>query len=80
MKTAVSLPDPLFHAAERLARRLGISRSQVFQRAVKAFLEAYEEASVTESLNAVYADEEANVGLDPVIEKLQTISLVREKW
>jgi metal-responsive CopG/Arc/MetJ family transcriptional regulator len=29
MKTAVSIPDDLFHAADRLARRLKVSRSEV---------------------------------------------------
>jgi metal-responsive CopG/Arc/MetJ family transcriptional regulator len=29
MKTAISIPDPLFEATEQLARRLGKSRSQL---------------------------------------------------
>jgi metal-responsive CopG/Arc/MetJ family transcriptional regulator len=80
MKTAVSLPDPLFQAADRLARRLGISRSEVFQRAVSAYLKAQEDANVTEALNAVYGENVEDIGLDPVIERMQAISLVREKW
>ncbi|HEX9737109.1 MAG TPA: ChpI protein, partial [Thermoanaerobaculia bacterium] len=30
MKTAISLPDPLFEAAEALAARLSMSRSQLY--------------------------------------------------
>jgi metal-responsive CopG/Arc/MetJ family transcriptional regulator len=78
MKTAVSLPDPLFRAADRLARRLGISRSQVFQQAVSAYLEAHENSSVTDVLNTVYESED--IGLDPVVAELQRASIVRDKW
>src|SRR2546427_1080786 len=35
MKTAVSIPDPLFEAAERLARRRGVRRSQLYAEALK---------------------------------------------
>jgi metal-responsive CopG/Arc/MetJ family transcriptional regulator len=34
MKTAVSIPDPLFEAADNLAGRLGISRSELYARAL----------------------------------------------
>ncbi|MEK6716162.1 MAG: ribbon-helix-helix protein, CopG family, partial [candidate division NC10 bacterium] len=36
MKTAISIPDPLFRECEKLARDLGISRSQLFSRALAA--------------------------------------------
>jgi metal-responsive CopG/Arc/MetJ family transcriptional regulator len=42
MKTAVSIPEPIFHAAEALAKRLGLSRSELFSRALEAYLEAYQ--------------------------------------
>ena len=35
MKTAVSIPDHVFDAAERLAEKLGISRSELYQRALE---------------------------------------------
>jgi antitoxin MazE6 len=43
MKTAVSMPDPIFHAFERLAQRLGVSRSQLCSRAVGEYLERHNE-------------------------------------
>ena len=55
MKTAISLPDPLFQAAESLAKRMGLSRSELFQRALQAFLQDHKDAGVTEELNGVYA-------------------------
>ncbi|MEM6753148.1 MAG: ChpI protein, partial [Cyanobacteria bacterium P01_C01_bin.38] len=30
MKTAISIPDPLFEAAEQFAKRLGLSRSELY--------------------------------------------------
>lgn len=35
MKTAVSIPDPLFEAGERLARRRGLRRSQLYAEALQ---------------------------------------------
>ena len=79
MKTAVSLPDELFHAADRLARRLGISRSALYQRAIARFLEQQSDAEITAALDRVVAEEPAR-GLDPVAAALQLASLPREEW
>jgi predicted transcriptional regulator len=79
MKTAISIPDPLFAAADQLARRMGLSRSELFQRAVKDFLEVHKEAAVTEALDEVYGEEDAG-RLDAVLEQLEIASLPREEW
>ena len=52
MKTAISIPDPLFGAAERLAKHLGISRSQLYQRALQAFLQEQEKRRLAEAPKA----------------------------
>jgi predicted transcriptional regulator len=78
MKTAISIPDDLFRAAERAARRLGLSRSQFYQRAVLQFLERQTEAHVSEALDQVYGSEPAP--LDPVLDRMQRASLPREDW
>ena len=80
MKTAVSLPDGLFEAADRLARRLGISRSRVFQRALSAFVQAHRDESVTDALDAVYGKGANRARLDPVLEKLQSASIPSAEW
>ncbi|MFM5891936.1 MAG: ribbon-helix-helix domain-containing protein, partial [Dolichospermum sp.] len=41
MKTAISLPDPVFEEAESLARQLGVSRSELYTKALKAYLRKY---------------------------------------
>lgn len=80
MKTAISIPDTLFDAAERLAKRLGVSRSELYQRAVVSFIEKHRAEGVTESLDALYESEGISSGLDPVIEHLQGASIAKEDW
>lgn len=78
MKTAVSIPDPIFKAAERVAKRLGMSRSELYSRAISQFVEAHVEKNITRELDHVYAEEDSSV--DPVLEQLQAASLPREEW
>ena len=51
MKTAVSLPDPLFKEAEIAARNLGVSRSRLVQMALEAYLERRREEELTAEIN-----------------------------
>jgi metal-responsive CopG/Arc/MetJ family transcriptional regulator len=78
VKTAVSLPDPVFEAAEQLAKRLGMSRSELYASAIAEFIKQHRGQGVTELLNRVYREEES--ALDPVLESLQLRSLSKEKW
>lgn len=80
MKTAISIPDALFEAVEELAERLGVSRSQVFQRAVQRFVEEHRQAGVTEALDRVYGQGGSESRVDPVLDRLQQATLVREEW
>jgi metal-responsive CopG/Arc/MetJ family transcriptional regulator len=79
MKTAISIPDDLFQAAEKLARRLKISRSELYQRAVAHFLEQHGGDVVRESLNRVYA-KKSNRGLDPLIKAAGEHILTDDEW
>jgi hypothetical protein len=54
VKTAVSLPDELFEAGERLADRLGWSRSQRYARALEGFVAQSADDEVTARLDEVY--------------------------
>jgi metal-responsive CopG/Arc/MetJ family transcriptional regulator len=80
MKTAISLPDSLFEAAERLAKRMGVSRSELFQRAVQMFLREHEDEGVTEALDQVYSHGSEEAHLDPLLEQLQLASLSKDEW
>jgi predicted transcriptional regulator len=77
MKTAISLPDPVFRSADRLAARLGISRSELYCRAIKDLLARHDESGVTEQLDAIYGEPGAGEGLDPVVAALQAATLAR---
>ena len=56
VKTAISLPEPLFERADAFARQQKISRSQLFVRAVEEFLRRHESQALLESLNRAYED------------------------
>jgi metal-responsive CopG/Arc/MetJ family transcriptional regulator len=78
MKAAVSLPDPLFEAADELAKRLGMSRSELFEAALEAYLRGHHQTGVTERLNEIYRDAESS--LDPIVAAIQSASLARDEW
>lgn len=78
MKIAISLPDPLFAAAEELAGQMQVSRSQLYAQALADFLERRNQASVTERLNAVHGV--SAEGLEPALAAAQTRVLTREAW
>jgi len=78
MKTAVSLPDKTFEAADSLAKRLGMSRSQLYATAIEDYLHRFRGEEITEALNRVYAEEDSS--LDPAIAAMQRSSLPRDKW
>ena len=56
MKTAVSIPDKVFEKIERLARRAGRSRSEVFAAALAEYVARHAPDEVTEAMNRVCAD------------------------
>jgi metal-responsive CopG/Arc/MetJ family transcriptional regulator len=56
MKTAVSLPDDVFDEAERLARRLHKSRSELYREALAEYVARHEPERVTEALDRVAAE------------------------
>ena len=75
MKTAISIPDPIFQSAEALAKKLRTSRSDVYARAVALFVQQHSEQDVTARLNAVYATEDNR--LDKPLARMQAAALKR---
>ena len=78
MKTAISLPDDLFRLAEAAARRLRISRSELYANAIKAYLERQQDAAITERLNMIYSRQPAK--LDAALHRAQLKSLEKDAW
>ena len=78
MKTAISLPDDLFAAAESLAGRLGVSRSRLYATALEDYIARHQARRVSERLDAVYGPQEP--GLDPSLQRAQAKVLRRSEW
>jgi Ribbon-helix-helix protein, copG family len=53
MKTAISIPDEVFAEAEKLARRLKKSRSELYSRALREYLARHGPDYVTETLDQI---------------------------
>jgi hypothetical protein len=78
MKTAVSLPDDLFRLAEATARRLQVSRSELYAKAIADFLKSQDGNAITERLNDVYSRHPAKV--DSGLRRAQLKSLEKDAW
>ena len=78
MKTAISIPDDIFSSADRLAKQLQMSRSELYARAVKRYVEECRHTGVKEKLDEVYGFEAESV--DPAVMNAQAASIPREKW
>ena len=78
MKTAISIPNNVFEQAESLARKLKISRSELFTEAVKVYLKENHAEDVTAKLDEVYGNAHSN--LDKDLLNAQTASLPKEEW
>lgn len=55
MKTAISLPDPLFEEAEAAAKDLGMSRSKLIQTALEEFLKRKREVDIADAIDRYLA-------------------------
>ena len=52
--TAVVLPIPLFEEGERLANHFGISRSELYSRAIFSYISKCQKERTIEELDSVY--------------------------
>jgi len=80
MKTAVSIPDRVFESAEKLAARLGVSRSQLYAKALASLVEEHREEIITSRLNEIYGPDGEKSSLERDVSNLQGRSITREKW
>lgn len=78
MKVAVSLPDPVFDAAERLAEQLNVPRSRLYAEALAEYLGAHGAVVVKQQLDAVYANQGSR--LDAVLSEAQARAIHDEAW
>ena len=78
MKTEISVPNPIYEAAQRLAKELGMSLSEFYVAALAAYVATYPNRDVTKRLDEVYARE--NSRLEPGLVAIQIASIGEEKW
>ena len=78
MKTAISIPDKLFQSADQYAKSHGVSRSNLYARAVAQFLETHSTDHITKQLNEVYSNHLAEI--NSTILALQCSSIEKEEW
>jgi len=73
MKTAISIPDLIFELAEKTARKMKLSRSELYSQALAEFLSKRQSEKVTQALDEVYELESSS--LDRLLEMMQRSSL-----
>lgn len=78
MKTAVSIPDEIFHRVERLAKKGGRSRSDVYSAALKEYVARHAAEDVTDAMNRVC--EAIENERDPFIAAAGRRVLERSEW
>ena len=78
MKTAISLPDAVFLAAECQAKRARKSRSQLYAEALAEYLSRHAPEEVTEAMNAVV--DRLEEGRDPFVHATAQTVLQRVQW
>ena len=80
VKTAISIPNETFEAAERLAERIGVSRSELYATAVAEYMVRHRAAGVRERLDAVYEIEDETSRLASVMAHVQSAAVPKEDW
>ena len=78
MKTAISIPDAVFQSAEQFAKTSKMSRSTLYTKAIAEYVQRHRQRGITEALNEVYGKAPSN--MDPLLAKLQQISIFKEDW
>ena len=82
-KTAISVPDHLFEAVDALARRLRLTRSEVYARAAAEFLARqprHGRSPVADALRKAYSRGKGSSRVPRAIERAQLEVLDREDW
>lgn len=75
---AISIPDPIFESAERLAERMRKSRSQVYSEAVAEYVARHDPHTATERINAVCDDVDTRA--DPFLTEAAQRVLAANSW
>jgi metal-responsive CopG/Arc/MetJ family transcriptional regulator len=78
MKTAISVPDQVFKDAEHLAKRLRLSRSELYAKALAEFVSRHSPDDITDSFNRVCAEVDGKP--DPALQRAARKVLESSEW
>lgn len=78
MKTAVSIPNDVYKRAERLARKMKVSRSRLLSIALDEYVTRHTDEEVTEAMNAALL--EIGDQADPFVHEAARRTLERTEW
>lgn len=77
MKTSVSLPNDLFEDAEAFAAELGVTRSQLYARAIEEYVRTRSKDEVAKRLRDFYCE---GVEPDAAVTSYSRRILARAEW
>jgi metal-responsive CopG/Arc/MetJ family transcriptional regulator len=80
MKTAISLPDETFDAADRRAQQLGVSRSEFFATAARRYLEELTRSSLTQQIDEALAHITSDDSAQAAVEAGQARLAAGDDW
>ncbi len=80
MKTAISVPDDVFHQAERLAHRAGRSRSDVYSAALRDYVARHDPELVTQALDEAMSELGDDAAADDLVREASLRTLASAEW
>lgn len=81
IKTAVSLQESLFDRAEKLARRMQVSRSRLFAMALEDFIRRWENETLLDDINLAYDEASARDDSPPTgVIRRHMRRMIQDKW
>ncbi len=64
VKTTVGIPDRIYNLAEDMVNKLGISRSQLYSRALEAYVQNYLDREMADMLDQAFSEEPLKEDID----------------
>lgn len=80
MKTAISVPDDVFAAAERFAQSSGRSRSELYSTAVREYVARHAPDQITADLDALIEELGEDARIDPFVQEAGRRVLASTEW
>ena len=81
MKTAISIPDKIFKSADNIAHKMGISRSELYTKAIEEYIKDLSAEQITEKLNEIYNDDQNNENMSNLMKiQLKSLKISKDNW